>query len=47
MGINLVKGQNINLSKEFKGQTKFKVGLRWDATQGLLGEEFDLDSFAF
>lgn len=31
MGINLVKGQNINLSKEFKGQTKFKVGLRWDA----------------
>ena len=47
MGINLVKGQNINLSKEFKGQSKFKIGLRWDATTNSNGEEFDLDSFAF
>lgn len=47
MGINLVKGQNINLSKEFKGQSKFRVGLRWDATTNSNGKEFDLDSFAF
>lgn len=47
MGINLVKGQNINLSKEFKGQVKFRVGLRWDATVENNSEEPDLDSFAF
>ena len=37
MGINLVKGQNINLSKEFKGETNFKLGLRWESTQSISG----------
>lgn len=46
MAINLVKGENINLSKEFGGETKWKLGLSWDLPNN--GDEnVDLDSFAF
>lgn len=46
MAINLVKGENINLSKEFGGETKWRLGLSWDLPNNG-GEEVDLDSFAF
>lgn len=46
MAINLVKGENINLSKEFGGETKWKLGLSWDLPNNG-GENVDLDSFAF
>lgn len=46
MAINLVKGENINLSKEFSGETKWRLGLSWDLPNNG-GKEADLDSFAF
>ncbi len=46
MAINLVKGENINLSKEFGGETKWRLGLSWDLPNNG-GESVDLDSFAF
>ena len=46
MAINLVKGENINLSKEFGGETKWRLGLSWDLPNNG-GENVDLDSFAF
>lgn len=42
MAINLTKGEKVNLAK---GQTKFRIGLSWDASQ-VPGTEFDLDAMA-
>ncbi len=44
--ISLVKGQNVNLSKETPGLTKILVGLGWDAKR-TGGDDFDLDASAF
>ena len=44
--ISLVKGQNVNLSKENPGLTKITVGLGWDA-KATGGADFDLDACAF
>lgn len=41
--INLRKGGNVNLSKEFSGVTHFKVGLHWNFKDGKV---FDLDAMA-
>jgi tellurium resistance protein TerD len=47
MGINLSKGQRINLSKESEGLQKLHIGLGWDAKPGApVGEGFDLDAMA-
>ncbi len=46
MGVSLVKGGNMSLSKEAPGLTKISVGLGWDA-RSTTGEAFDLDSSAF
>lgn len=40
--VKLVKGQNINLTRQFNGQTKFRVGLSWDTG----AQTFDLDAIA-
>ena len=40
--VKLVKGQNINLTRQFNGQTKFRVGLLWDTG----AQTFDLDAIA-
>lgn len=46
MAVNLRKGQNVNLSKEAPGVTKFIIGLGWDK-RATAGEKFDLDASAF
>jgi tellurium resistance protein TerD len=46
MSISLVKGGNINLSKEAPGLTKIKVGLGWSERK-TSGADFDLDACAF
>lgn len=45
--ISLVKGQNVNLSKENPGLSKITVGLGWDAKKVAGGQDFDLDACAF
>lgn len=39
--LKLRKGENFNLSRNFSGQTKFKIGLSWDKVEGR--KSFDLD----
>lgn len=46
MAIHLVKGQNLNLSKEDPSLTKILVGLGWDVRKSD-GADFDLDASAF
>ena len=46
MAISLVKGGNVNLSKEAPGLNKIIVGLGWDA-RATDGAAFDLDASAF
>jgi tellurium resistance protein TerD len=43
MGINLQKGQKINLEKEAPGLSKVIMGLGWDVNKGS-GSDIDLDS---
>jgi tellurium resistance protein TerD len=47
MGINLGKGQRINLSKEAPSLKKVGVGLGWDTNSTDSGTEFDLDASVF
>lgn len=44
--LNLVKGENINLTKTQSAVTKFRLGLGWDANDSG-GATFDLDASAF
>jgi len=46
MAISLIKGGNVNLSKEAPGLNKIIVGLGWDA-RATDGADFDLDASAF
>jgi tellurium resistance protein TerD len=46
MAISLVKGGNVNLSKEAPGMKKMLVGLGWDA-RATDGVDFDLDASVF
>ena len=46
MAISLIKGGNVNLSKEAPGMKKMLVGLGWDV-RATEGAEFDLDGSAF
>lgn len=46
MGINLSKGQRIDLTKTNPGLTKIIVGLGWDVNS-YAGGDFDLDASAF
>ncbi len=45
MGISLVKGGNLSLTKAAPGLTKVMVGLGWDA-RTTTGDKFDLDASA-
>jgi len=45
MGISLVKGGNLSLTKAAPGLTKVLVGLGWDA-RTTTGDKFDLDASA-
>ncbi|MCY6484946.1 TerD family protein [Clostridium aestuarii] len=47
MGINLSKGQKINLSKEVPGLKEAIIGLGWDTNKYDGGQDFDLDASAF
>jgi tellurium resistance protein TerD len=47
MGINLSKGQRIDLTKTNPGLTKVIVGLGWDTNRYHGGFDFDLDASAF
>jgi tellurium resistance protein TerD len=47
MGIDLSKGQKINLSKEAPSLVKVGVGLGWDTNQTDTGADFDLDASVF
>lgn len=47
MGINLAKGQRIDLTKTNPGLTKVVVGLGWDINRYHGGHDFDLDASAF
>ncbi|MEH7075464.1 TerD family protein [Neobacillus drentensis] len=47
MGINLAKGQRIDLTKTNPGLTKVIVGLGWDTNHYHGGNDFDLDASAF
>ena len=47
MGINLSKGQRIDLTKTNPGLTKVIVGLGWDTNRYHGGYDFDLDASAF
>lgn len=46
MAISLVKGGNINLSKEAPGLAKLTLGLGW-TSRATAGADFDLDASAF
>lgn len=46
MAVSLVKGGNVNLSKEAPGVSSVTVGLGWDARK-TDGQDFDLDASAF
>ncbi|WP_066061265.1 TerD family protein [Neobacillus soli] len=47
MGINLAKGQRIDLTKTNPGLTKVIIGLGWDTNHYHGGHDFDLDASAF
>lgn len=47
MGINLGKGERINLSKEAPGMKQAGIGLGWDINATDTGAEFDLDTSVF
>ena len=47
MGINLVKGQKVNVDANNTGNTKYVVGLGWDTNTTDTGGDFDLDTSAF
>ena len=47
MGINLSKGERINLSKEAPSLKKVGVGLGWDTNTTDTGTDFDLDASVF
>ena len=47
MGINLSKGERINLSKEAPSLKKVGVGLGWDTNATDTGVDFDLDASVF
>jgi tellurium resistance protein TerD len=47
MGINLQKGQRIDLTKGKPGLSKVIVGLGWDTNKYDGGSDFDLDAAAF
>jgi len=47
MGINLGKGERINLSKDAPGLKKVGVGLGWDTNATDTGNDFDLDASVF
>ncbi len=47
MGINLSKGERINLSKEAPALKKVGVGLGWDTNSTDTGVDFDLDASVF
>jgi tellurium resistance protein TerD len=47
MGINLSKGERINLSKEAPSLKKVGVGLGWDTNSTDTGADFDLDASVF
>ncbi|WHX98992.1 TerD family protein [Neobacillus sp. DY30] len=47
MGINLSKGQRIDLTKTNPGLTKAVIGLGWDTNRYHGGHDFDLDASAF
>lgn len=46
MAINLIKGENINLSKEAPNLVNVMVGLGWEVRSSD-GDDFDLDASAF
>lgn len=46
MGVSLVKGGNVSLTKTAPGLSKISVGLGWDA-RATDGADFDLDASAF
>lgn len=47
MGIQLAKGQRIDLTKTNPGLTKAIIGLGWDTNKYHGGHDFDLDASAF
>ncbi len=47
MGIQLAKGQRIDLTKTNPGLTKAIIGLGWDTNKYHGGQDFDLDASAF
>ena len=47
MGINLIKGQKIDLTKHEPGLSQVLVGLGWDVNTSGRGYDFDLDASAF
>lgn len=47
MGINLTKGQRIDLTKTNPGLTRAIIGLGWDTNRYSGGHDFDLDASAF
>ncbi|MGN7179111.1 chemical-damaging agent resistance protein C [Paenibacillus sp. FSL R5-0490] len=47
MGIQLSKGQRIDLTKTNPGLTKAIIGLGWDTNRYSGGHDFDLDASAF
>jgi tellurium resistance protein TerD len=47
MGINLKKGQKVDLTKGNAGLSKIIVGLGWDTNKYDGGADFDLDAAAF
>ena len=47
MGVNLQKGQRIDLTKGNAGLSKLVVGLGWDVNKYDGGAQFDLDAAAF
>ena len=47
MGIQLAKGQRIDLTKTNPGLTKAIIGLGWDTNKYQGGNDFDLDACAF
>ena len=47
MGINLTKGQKIDLTKGDPSLSKLLVGLGWDTNKYSTGADFDLDAAVF
>lgn len=47
MGVSLLKGQKVDLTKSNPGLSKIIIGLGWDTNKYSGGSEFDLDASAF